>query len=303
MQATTVVGCGLPAMPTRLRTVELDVKSTASKRAVLDGVAHRGGRRGGPHGAVGGDVVDLPAHLLQAGDEGVGGDVGPRQEDPVDRVEVGVEVGPLVEQARARTARRSAPGRATMPQSRSAWAVTPPTAATLSPANERASRPNSSNFSRIGAHGVDRGEADPLVAAGHHALDGALELLRRAGRLDRDGRHDGRLGTVVLEPGDRRAGLLLGARHEHLPAEQRLGLEPRQRLAHGHSGPHDGQYGEAPVGHRSPRRHPRVVTTVRCSVLVPRSVTATGVSGVTAGGDEGVERLARPGRAGRARRR
>ena len=36
-----------------------------------------------------------------------------------------------------------------MPQSRSAWAVTPPTAATLSPANERASRPNSSNFSRM----------------------------------------------------------------------------------------------------------------------------------------------------------
>ena len=31
MQATTVLGCGLPAMPTRLRTVEDDVKSTASK--------------------------------------------------------------------------------------------------------------------------------------------------------------------------------------------------------------------------------------------------------------------------------
>ena len=36
-----------------------------------------------------------------------------------------------------------------MPQSRSAWAVTPPTAATFRPANERASRPNSSNFSRM----------------------------------------------------------------------------------------------------------------------------------------------------------
>ncbi len=36
-----------------------------------------------------------------------------------------------------------------MPHSRNASAVTPPTAATLRPANERASRPNSSNFSRI----------------------------------------------------------------------------------------------------------------------------------------------------------
>ena len=36
-----------------------------------------------------------------------------------------------------------------MPHSRSAAAVTPPTAATLRPAKARASRPNSSNFSRI----------------------------------------------------------------------------------------------------------------------------------------------------------
>ena len=91
MQATTVVGCGLPAMPTRLRTVELDVKTHGVERAALDRVAHRRGRRGGPHGAVGRDVVDLPAHLLQARDEGVGGDVGARQEDPVDRVEDVVE--------------------------------------------------------------------------------------------------------------------------------------------------------------------------------------------------------------------
>jgi hypothetical protein len=30
MHAITVDGCGLPAMPTRLRTVEDDVKTTAS---------------------------------------------------------------------------------------------------------------------------------------------------------------------------------------------------------------------------------------------------------------------------------
>ena len=35
MQATTVVWCGLPAMPTRLRTVLLEVNRTASKPPVL----------------------------------------------------------------------------------------------------------------------------------------------------------------------------------------------------------------------------------------------------------------------------
>ena len=39
---------------------------------------------------------------------------------------------------------------------------------------------------------------------------------------------------------------------------------------------------------------PSVVTTVRCSVLVPRSVTATGVSARATGGDQGVERLGGP---------
>jgi hypothetical protein len=32
MQATTVLLCGLPAMPTRLRTVEDEVKQTAGSR-------------------------------------------------------------------------------------------------------------------------------------------------------------------------------------------------------------------------------------------------------------------------------
>ena len=35
MHATMVRACGLPAMPTKLRTVELDVKHTASKPPVL----------------------------------------------------------------------------------------------------------------------------------------------------------------------------------------------------------------------------------------------------------------------------
>ena len=81
--------------------------------------------------------------------------------------------------------------------------------------------------------------------------------------------------------------------HEHLPAEQRLGLEPRQRLAHGHSGPHDGQHGEAPVGHRraaAPRRGHHG------ALLGAGAALGDGHRGVggAAGGDQGVERLGGP---------
>ena len=65
MQATTVVACGLPAMPTRLRTVELDGEDDRVELAALDRLAHLGGRRRRPHGAVGGDVVDLPAEACR----------------------------------------------------------------------------------------------------------------------------------------------------------------------------------------------------------------------------------------------
>ena len=43
--AITVDGCGLPAMPTRLRTVEDEVKTTASNLPVL--IASRVGAGGG----------------------------------------------------------------------------------------------------------------------------------------------------------------------------------------------------------------------------------------------------------------
>ena len=55
--------------------------------------------------------------------------------------------------------------------------------------------------------------------------------MRRARRLDGDGRDDVRDGAVLGEPVDQRAGLLLGPRHEHAPAEERLVLEPRAGLA------------------------------------------------------------------------
>ena len=84
-----------------------------------------------------------------------------------------------------------------MPQSRSASAVTPPTAAILSPANARASRPNSSNFSRTARTAFTRREPDPLVAAGDQALDRLLHLVRGPRRLDRDRRHHLGDGAVL----------------------------------------------------------------------------------------------------------
>ena len=102
--------------------------------------------------------------------------------------------------------------------------------------------------------GVDRGERDPLVAALDETADGLVHLLRVARRLDRDRRHLLGNGAVGAQPRRQRPGLLLGARHEHPPAEQRLGLEPRQGLAqvddiadHGHRGRDDP--GGARVGH------------------------------------------------------
>ena len=80
-------------------------------------------------------------------------------------------------------------------------------------------------------HGVDRGEPDPLVAAGDQSLDRFLHLVRGARRLHRDRRHHLRDGAVLGQPGDHRAGLLLGPRHQHPPPEQRLGLEPRGDIA------------------------------------------------------------------------
>ena len=78
---------------------------------------------------------------------------------------------------------------------------------------------------------VDRGEGDPLVAALDEAADGLVHLQRVARRLDRDRRDLLGHGAVLAHATRQRTGLLLGARHQHPPAEQRLGLEPRQRLA------------------------------------------------------------------------
>ena len=84
---------------------------------------------------------------MQPRGQRLGGDVGPRQQHPVDRVEnlvVGRELG---QQALARTARPAGTSSGWMPKARTASAVASPTQAIFTPANARASRPNSSNFS------------------------------------------------------------------------------------------------------------------------------------------------------------
>ena len=84
------------------------------------------------------------------------------------------------------------------------------------------------------AHGldrVDRGEGDPLVAALDQAADGLVHLQRVARRLDGDRGDLLGHGAVAAQAERERGGLVLGAGHQHAPAEQRLGLEPRQRLA------------------------------------------------------------------------
>src|SRR5215831_19412151 len=55
--------------------------------AALDRLPDRRWRRGGPHRAVGGDVLGLPAQAGQPGDQCLGGGVVPGQQHPVDWIE------------------------------------------------------------------------------------------------------------------------------------------------------------------------------------------------------------------------
>ena len=99
--AMIVEGCGLPAIPTRLRTVEDDVNTTASNLPVL--IASRTGAGGRcAHCSVRRDVVALPAEVDQSGNEGLGGNVRTRQEHPIDRIQCRVELRPLRQQAGGR---------------------------------------------------------------------------------------------------------------------------------------------------------------------------------------------------------
>ena len=198
--------------------------------ARLDRLAGRGRRRRGAHGAVGRDVVDLPAEVDQAGHEGLGGDVGARQEDPVDRVEQVVVRRPVLEQpAGGLLAGGHQVGVQAPVGERGGGLVAD--GRDLQAGEGAGVEAVLLELLAHGAHGVDRGERDPLVAALDQPADGLVHLLGVARRLDGDRRHLLGHGAEAAQPRGQRAGLLLGARHQHAPAEQRLGLEPRQRLA------------------------------------------------------------------------
>ena len=198
--------------------------------AGLDRVARRRRRRRGAHGAVGRHVVALPAQVDQAGDEVLGGDVGARQEDAVDRVEQLVVLGPVGQQ----------PGGGLLARRHQVGPQTPVGDGLRGLVADRGDLEAGEGAGveavllellAHGLDGVDGGEGDPLVAALDQAAHGLVHLERVAGRLDRDGRHLLGHRAVAAQPLRERAGLLLGAGHQHPPAEQRLGLEPRQRLA------------------------------------------------------------------------
>jgi hypothetical protein len=140
--------CGLPAMPTRLRTVDDDVNSTASKPPVL--MASRTSAAGGAARTVRYAVTSSTAQ--------------PSSSNPADSVSVAMSARGSSTRSRA-----SYPGSyggqsvsspsldwsplgtrsGRIPHAIIAAAVCSPTHATLTPARARESRPSSSIFSRI----------------------------------------------------------------------------------------------------------------------------------------------------------
>ena len=198
--------------------------------ARLDGVT--GGRRGrgGPHGPVGGDIVALPAELDQAGDQRLGGDVGSGQEDPVDRVQLLVELWPHAQQTGGGLLLGGDQVRAEPPaQQRLGGLVAD--GGYLEPGERAGVQAVVVELLPHRPDGVDGGERDPLVAAFDQAADGLVHLLRVPRRLHRDGRHLLWDGAEPAQGTRQRGSLLLGARHQHPPAEQRPGLKPGESFA------------------------------------------------------------------------
>src|ERR1700759_5610451 len=134
--------------------------------AALDRLADRRGRRGGPDRTVRGDVFGFPAQLGQPGHQVLGGDVGPGQQHPVDRVEHVIVRRPLLGQALTgllalrdqvrRDAKVLQRGRGLVPDRGHLDPVERPgvQAVLFELLPDRPDR-------------VDRGEGHPLVAAGH----------------------------------------------------------------------------------------------------------------------------------------
>src|SRR6201992_750527 len=188
--------------------------------AALDRLADRRGRRGGPDRTVRGDVFGFPAQLGQAGDHGLRGGGGPGQQHPVDRVEHVVVRRPLLGQARpvlctlGHQVRRDAEvlerGRRLVSDR-----------GHLDPGERPGVQAVLLELLPDGPDRVDRGERDPLVAAGDQAADSPVHLLRRPGRLHRDRGHFLGHGALLAQllGNARRVGL--GPRHPPPPAEHR----------------------------------------------------------------------------------
>src|SRR5665811_1898025 len=162
-------------------------------------------------------------------DRSVGGDISPREEYAVDRVKNLIKGRPLVEQA----ARGLLSGRdqirlkAPLAQSIGCHA-----AHRSDPKPGEGTGVKAELFELLahGSNGVDGGEPDPLVASGDQTLDRAFHLLWRARRLDADRGDDVARRAVGRKSCSHRTCLVPGAWNEDVPAEQRLGLEPRELL-------------------------------------------------------------------------
>ena len=247
-------------MPTRLRTVRRRGEADRVEAAALDRLADSARRRGRADGPVGGDVVDLPAALLEPGGERLGRDVGAGQQHPVDRVEARRRTAGSRPAGPRWTARPLGTSSGWMPKARTASAVDSPTQATLTPANARASRPSSANFSRTALHRVHRGEDDPAVPAGDQALDGAVHLRRgcAAARRRWSAPRPGRRRTRAAGRSSRRPGPWCAA---PAPASRTAGGSPTRT-----------------AGRACRRRRRRSTTTGPVTARAPAVFSATATS-------------------------
>ncbi len=164
--------------------------------------------------------------------QGLGGDVGARQEHPVDRVEDRVVGRPVLQQPGRRLLARGDQVRLDAEVDQRAGGLFADRG-DLDPGEGAGVEPVLLELLPDRLDRVHAGEGDPLVPAGDQALDRALHLLGRTRRLDGDRRDLVRHRAVGAELVGERRGLLLRPGDEDLPAEHRLRLEPRELIALG----------------------------------------------------------------------
>ncbi len=195
--------------------------------AALERLPDRGRRRRGPHRTVRRDVVDVPAAVLQAGHQGLGGDVGPGQQHPVERIEHVVVLGPVGEQALTGLL---AGGNEVRADTEGAQGVRSRLAdrGHLDAGERPRVQAALLDLLLDGLDRVDRGEGHPLVASRHQAGDRAFHGCGRPRRLHRDRGHLQWTRAVRAQQIRQDRRLLLRPGHQHRPAEQRARLPPGQ---------------------------------------------------------------------------